>query len=243
MTTPDTTTDLPQCPCCPRQLLRVEAQAGRLVCRPCENRLAAELAEVLQLWQHLPALLAPGTAAEGDTSERAPGPTGSKPPASLDVLSLLGGGVTQPLLAEEDAWRQELRKSGHCPLTPARGNQDDTLTGTVTWLRANLRWACGAYPDVDDLHRTLGRLLGEMRGLVTGDRRRREEMEPGCPMPARGHADDDPDAPPCGGQLTYDPRKAIIRCDTCLRRYGPAHWARLGAAAGLITLPFTITAA
>jgi hypothetical protein len=243
MTTTDTTPAVPVCQCCPRRLLAREVQAGRLVCRPCEKRLDAELAEVAELWEQLPALLAPGTAGGDDGGERAPGPTGSKPPANLAVLSLLGGGVTEPLLAEEDAWRRELRKGGHYPLTPHRGSQDNILRGTVAWLRLNLHWACGAYPDVDDLDRTLRQLLGEMRGLVSGDRRRREDLKPGCPMPARGHADDDPAAPKCGGKLTYDPRKTVIRCDTCRRAYGPTEWDRLGAKADLITLPFTINAA
>jgi hypothetical protein len=247
MTAPDTTGPpaYPVCPCCPRRLLPVEVNRRRLVCRPCETRIDAELAELGELWPRLPGLLAPGAAGtdNGSDAPRAPGPTGSKPPANLAVLSLLGGGVTQPLLAEEDAWRRELRKTGHYPLTPHRGNQDQTLAGTVKWLRLNLYWACHAYPDVDDLDRTLRKLLGEMRGLVSGDRRRREHLTPGCPMPARGHAEDDPTTPKCGGTLTYDPRKTVIRCDTCRRAYGPTDWDRLGAAAGLITLPFTIPAA
>jgi hypothetical protein len=233
------------CQCCPRRLIGVEVRNGRLVCRPCEQRIDAELGEVVDLWAKLPGLLAPGTAAgtDGDDAPRAPGPSGSKPPANLAVLSLLGGGVTEPLLAEEDAWRRELRKTGHYPLTPNRGRQDHVLAGTVRWLRVNLYWACHAYPDVDDLSRTVGRLLGEMHGLVSGDRRRREELKPGCPMPARGHVEDDPATPKCGGKLTYDPRKVVIRCDTCRRRFGLADWDTLGAAAGLITLPFTIPAA
>ncbi|MFE7246064.1 hypothetical protein [Streptomyces sp. NPDC057580] len=62
-------------------------------------------------------------------------------------------------------------------------------------------------------------------------------------MPARGHNEDNPAAPKCGGKLTYDPRKTLIRCDTCRRAYGPTDWAQLGVAAGLITLPLTLTAA
>ncbi|MHB9862018.1 hypothetical protein [Streptomyces sp. YIM S03343] len=242
MTQPDTPPAPPLCQCCPRHLIGIEVKRGRLVCRPCERRLDAELAEVAELWEHLPALLAPGTASGEGAGERTPGPTGSKPSANLAVLSLLGGGVTEPLLAEEDAWRGELRKARHYPLTPHRGGQDQILTGTVKWLRDNLYWACHAYPDVDDLSHTLGRLLGEMRGLVSGDRRRREDLKPACPMPARGHAEDDPTAPTCGGKLTYDPRKTSIRCDTCRRTYGPTDWDTLGAAAGLITLPFALSA-
>ncbi|MFF1284348.1 hypothetical protein ACFVY4_26850 [Streptomyces sp. NPDC058299] len=235
----------PVCQCCPRRLLRSEVGLGRLVCRLCEQRLYTELGEIEILWVQLPGILAPGTAPtdSGGDAPRAPGPSGSRPPTNLAVLSLLGGGVTQPLLAEEDAWRQELRKGGHYPLTPFRGDQDQTLAGTVEWLRMNLLWACHSYPDVDDLHHTLNRVLGDMREAVTGDRRRREELAPGCPMPARGHDDEDQDAPQCGGTLTYDPRKTLIRCGSCRRTYGPTEWDRLGAAAGLITLPFTATAA
>jgi hypothetical protein len=246
MTTPTTPAPtFPTCQCCPRRLIGVEVRNGRLVCRPCERRIEAELREVVELWALLPGLLKPGTAGgdDGGDAPRAPGPSGSKPPANLAVLSLLGGGVTEPLLAEEDAWRRELRKAGHYPLTPGRGRQDHVLAGTVRWLGTNLYWACHAYPDVDDLSRTLGRLLGEMRGLVSGDRRRREELKPGCPMPARGFAEDDPATPKCGGTLTYDPRRSAIRCDTCRRSVPPAEWDVLGAAAGLITLPFTIPAA
>ncbi|MFE4960904.1 hypothetical protein ACFRCW_45125 [Streptomyces sp. NPDC056653] len=245
MTTPDTTPAFPVCQCCPRRLIGVEVQRGRLVCRPCESRIDAELGEVADLWERLPALLAPGTAGGDDAGDapRAPGPSGSKPPANLAVLSLLGGGVTEPLLVEEDAWRRELRTTRHYRLTPGRGGQDNTLRGTVKWLRLNLYWACHAYPDVDDLDRTLRKLLGEMRGLVSGDRRRREDLKPCCPMPARGYNEDDPETPKCGGRLTYDPRRTVIRCDTCRRAYGPADWDLLGAAASLITLPFTVPAA
>jgi len=231
------------CQCCPRPLLHRELRAGRGVCWLCEDRLTDDLTEVETLWRELPALLIPGTGGDTSDAPRTPGPSGSKPPSSLPVLSLLGGGVTDVLLAQEDAWRRELRKTRHCPLTPFRGSQDQTLKGTVAWLRVNLRWACEAYPDVDDLDRALGKLLGEMRGLVTGDRRRREELAPACPMAARGHDEDDPASPTCGGQLTFDPRKAAIRCDTCRRTWGPAEFDVLGAKAGLITLPFTVPAA
>ncbi|MGW9033173.1 hypothetical protein ACWGQ5_56665 [Streptomyces sp. NPDC055722] len=101
----------------------------------------------------------------------------------------------------------------------------------------------GPYPDVDDLDRALRKLWGAMRGLVFGDRRRREDLKPGCPMPARGHNEDNAAAPKCGGTLTYDPCKTLIRCDTWRRVYGPTDWAQLGAAADLITLPLTLTAA
>ncbi|MEE1838129.1 hypothetical protein [Streptomyces sp. SP17KL33] len=248
MTTPttpaDATTDVPVCQCCPRRLLDVEVQFGRLVCRPCERRLDAELVEVATLWTRLPALLRPGASgADNGDAPRPPGPTGSKPPANLAVLSLLGGGVTDLLLVEEDAWRREWSKTGPYPPTPRRGRQDQTLRGTVQWLRDNLYRACHNYPDVDDLDRTLRKLLGEMRGLVSGDRRRREELTASCPMPARGHDEDDSAAPKCGGTLAYDPRKAVIGCGTCHRTVPPAQWGELGAAAGLITLPFTVTAA
>lgn len=244
MTTPDTVPTYVVCQCCPRRLLSTEVQHGRLVCRPCEERLERELDEVAVLWRQLPALLVTGTAGgEASDAPRAPGPTGSKTPCNLAALSLIGGGVTDPLLAEEDAWRRELRKTGPCPLTPHRGGQDATLKGTLAWLRVNLHWACHAYPDVDDLNNTLRALLGEMRGLISGDRRRREELEPGCPMPARGYHEDDPQAPQCGGRLTYDPRKTVIRCDTCRRAFGIADWDLLGARAGLISLPFVMPAA
>ncbi|WP_210551948.1 hypothetical protein [Streptomyces scabiei] len=243
-TTPSIAPAIPVCRCCPRRLLDVEEELGRLVCRPCERRLDSELVEVVTLWTRLPALLRPGTpGADNADAPRPPGPTVSQPPANLAVLSLLGGGVTDVLLVEEDAWRREWRKTGPYPPTPLRGRQDQTLRGCVTWLRTNLYRACHNYPDVDDLDRTLRKLLGEMRGLVSGDRRRREELRPPCPMTARGHDEDDPASPKCGGGLAYDPRKAVIRCDTCHRGFDRTQWGRLGAAAGLITLPFTVVAA
>ncbi|MEU2426986.1 hypothetical protein ABZ619_39240 [Streptomyces sp. NPDC007851] len=243
MTSCDTRPAFPVCRCCPRRLFAIEAKHGRTVCRLCEARIAKDLTEVLTLWQQLHQVVVPGTAPTGGgDAPGSAGPTGSRPPADVAVLDLLAGGVTRRLLAEEDAWRRELRKSRHYPLTPFRGNQTQTVTGCVTWLRNNLLWACHAYPDVDDLHRTLGRLLGEMRGAITGDRRRREALAPGCPMAARGHAEDDESAPRCEGALTFDPRKVVIRCGTCYRTYAVTDWHRLGAAAGLFTVPL-VTAA
>ncbi|MFI5814890.1 hypothetical protein ACIA7S_28525 [Streptomyces sp. NPDC051643] len=233
----------PVCPCCPRRLLAIEIQTERRVCRPCERRLDAELREVVELWDQLPGLLKPSATGGGTDAPRTPGPSGSKAPASLPVLSLLGGGATDKLLAEEDAWRREIQKARpRYPSTPVRGRQDPTLKGTVEWLRESLPWACHHYPDVDDLSSALYKLLVEMRELVTGESQRRKPIEPGCPMPAPGH-DADKAAPKCGGQLTYDPRKKVIRCAGCRRHYGPADWDILGAAAGLITLPFTVAAA
>jgi hypothetical protein len=244
MTCPVTAPAFPVCQCCPRRLHGIEVRHGRTVCRLCEKRIAEALTEVLALWRDLHDVLVPGTRAadSGGDAPHAPGPTGSRPPADLAVLSLLGGGVSQRLLAEEDAWRRELRKARHYPLTPFRGDQTQTVTGCVTWLRNNLLWACHSYPDVDDLSRALGRLLGEMRGVVTGDRRHRETLDAPCPMTARGHTEDDPAAPQCGGTLTFDPRKVAISCDTCRRAYKTADWHRLGAAAGLFTLPLTTAA-
>lgn len=241
MTIPDT--EVRVCQCCPNRL-RPDTEDGRQVCRRCQVRLASELAEVATLWAQLPALVVKGTPA-ADTADmpRGPGPVWSQAPGNLEVLNLLGGGVSGPLLAEEDAWRRELRKTQHFPLTPRRGTQDATVRGCVAWLQSHLYWACVAYPDVDDLDRTLGKLLGAMRGLTSGDQRRREDLEPSCPMPARGHDEDDPTAPACGGTLAYDPRRKVIRCDTCRRAFGAAQFDVLGAAAGLITLPFTAPAA
>jgi hypothetical protein len=44
--------------------------------------------------------------------------------------------------------------------------------------------------------------LCAMRGLVFGDRRRREDLKPGYLMPVRGHNEDNPVAPKYGGKLT-----------------------------------------
>ncbi|MFD0393292.1 hypothetical protein ACFQ3Z_15775 [Streptomyces nogalater] len=138
--------------------------------------------------------------------------------------------MTEPLLAEEDAWRRELRKSGHYPLTPHRGGQDNTLRGTVHWLRLNLHWACGA---PGRRRPRPGATPTSRRDARPGVRRPPPTRGPRTPLSdaARGHAEDDPAAPKCRGQLTYDPRKSVIRCDTCRRAYGPHEWDIVGARA------------
>jgi hypothetical protein len=220
------------CQCCPQPITdRVELDRGRLVCRGCEQRMLSQLREVAQLWPHLATLAEKGTPLLGaDDAPRPTGPSGSQAPGDLAVLSLLAGGVTGPLLVEEDAWRRHLRGRGfRVPLTPWRGDQDQTLRGCLAWLLAHLNWAVHEYEDVDDLDRALRKILGSMRGVVTGDRRRAERLPLPCPLPARGHDEDDPGAPACGGDLVFDPRRAVIRCGGCLRTLRPSQWHRLGA--------------
>jgi hypothetical protein len=229
----------PLCQCCQKELHGRDLDGGRQVCRHCEDRLGEDLAKVGELWEKLPALLEKGApAADGTEGVSTSGPTASQAPGNLAVLSLLAGGVTGPLLVQEDAWRRELRKRGHWPLTPRRGDQDQTLRGVLRFLSGNLHWACHDYDSVDDLDKDLGKLLGEMRGVVSGDRRRSKRLPVPCPLPAPGSEEDDPQAPACGGTLTYySLPKVTVRCDTCRRTLPWKLWHRVGLAAGLITLP------
>lgn len=216
------------CLCCAHALTD---DLGRLVCDRCERHIADGLAEVARLWKKLPGLLEKGTSSAAADEPRVHTSKVDAPlPGNPEVLNLIGGGVTGPLLKHEQAWRWELRTTlyPHLPLTPYRGDESRTLAGTLAFLREQLRWACQSYEGITGLESDLHDLLTQIREAVTGERRKRPTVLPvPCPLTPDG-------TQPCGGELAFDPTTKVISCRTCRGLIGYEHWAAIGLTGGLI---------
>jgi hypothetical protein len=234
-TTAAAAAEAPHCQCCRRELHRAPAQ-DRTVCCSCEDRIAEQLLDVAALWEQLPAYAVRTTVVHEDTGRvTVSAPPGSAAPGDLGALDLMAGGVVNRLIVHEDAWRRELRKTGRWPLTPWRGDQDQTLRGVLAFLTAQLPWACLSYDDVPGLARDLTAVLRDMRAVVTGDRRRTRELAAPCPLvPDDAEPAEDGRLPPCGGVLVFDPQASLIRCRSCGAALGREDWTGLAIDAGVL---------
>lgn len=158
----EATTHTPRCACCRRPLRHTEGYA----CQPCQQRMDDTLAWLPAAYTRLADYLERGSRGEGGPVS---GSRHAPLPAREAVLTLRGPGgdaIVGRLLVHEDAWRAALGWSR----TPWRGSLEQTLPGVVAFLRNNLLWACGAYPDIDDLHRDLRTLRAQIQPILSGDR-------------------------------------------------------------------------
>ncbi|MFE9337728.1 hypothetical protein [Streptomyces sp. NPDC007063] len=95
--------------------------------------------------------------------------TGSKSaplPCSEAILSLRArGGLVTVLESWESAFREEL---GFEP-APFRGNFEQTLAGAVSWLVNTAPWAYSGFAAVDEYHREILQLHGQIKAQVSGE--------------------------------------------------------------------------
>lgn len=218
----------PTCQCCTRALHGTDTTV-RTVCVRCEQRITAQLADVAALWPRLAERRLRPVRGDDGVRVATSGPAGSPAPGDLHTLNLLAGDVVGRLIVHEDAWRHALGWT----LTPWRGNQNQTLAGVLRFLTVNLRWACGAYDDVDSLSRDLSAVLRDMRAAVTGDHRRPTELAVTCPLPVDAGPGGEESV--CGGALLYDPQAARIRCTACHTSLDYTQWADLALDTGALT--------
>ncbi|MFD9276902.1 hypothetical protein ACFWD7_06365 [Streptomyces mirabilis] len=194
-------------------------ELDRLVCRPCEDRTSARIAELPSLFRQL------NTTAALMRGARRPGggSSGSKTPPippRLEVLSLVGpGGVAARLRDIEDSWRAALGWT----IAPWRGSPAQAVPEHVVFLANNLPWACDAYEsvgqDIDDLRR----LHAECTAIVTDERKPGRVQIGACPV--RGEDG------PCAAPLTARADSHRVRCSACGSRWETlGEWRELRAA-------------
>jgi len=197
-------------PNCGRQLW--VAEAGRLACRPCEDRTAKRLAELAPLFRRLSetATLMRGAARGGGTT------SGSKTPPippRLEVLALTAnGGVATRLRDIEDAWRKALGWT----LAPWRGSPAQAVPKHLKFLADNLPWAVDSYDsvgqDIDDIRK----LHAECTAVAANEHRPGRVKIGRCPT--RGD-----DGTPCRADLTATASSHRVHCGHC-----GARWETLG---------------
>ncbi|MEV6547979.1 hypothetical protein AB0M57_04625 [Streptomyces sp. NPDC051597] len=222
----DTDEDLyswPTCTACQKDLWVDEAEAGRLACRPCENRTAKRLTELPALFAELnrTATLMRGARRTGTAT------SGSRTPPippRIEVLALTGpGGIAARLTAIEDSWRQALGWA-----IPVRHDHVRTFAGwrldpardvpeRARFLANNLLWACSSYDsisqDIDDIRR----LHTEATTAISTERRPGPVKVGRCPAPTESGA--------CDTQLTANSGKEHICCGACgTQWFGKEGW-------------------
>ncbi|WP_309049096.1 hypothetical protein [Streptomyces sp.] len=211
--------DWPTCvsPRCGRQLW--VAEAGRLVCRPCEDKTLARITELPALFRRLDstAALMRGARRSGG------GMSGSKTPPippRLEVLALVGpGGVAARLSAIEDAWRAVLGWT----IAPWRGSPAQAVPHLVRFLGDNLLWACSSYEEVGQDIDELRKLHGECAAIVADERRPGRVQIGACP----GRVGD----AYCGQPLTASAASHRVHCGACGGRWETlGEWRELRAA-------------
>jgi len=206
-----------RCVHCPR-LLHFD-ELDRWACRPCEDNALKHITELGTWYGQLRAKLIPAGAV-GDDSGHVTGATRSAPlPVAIGALDLIGpGGVVTKLRTIEDDWRKTLGWT----IATFRGSDTQTLAAVLPFLRNNLPWACGMYPDIAEDLKLIRILHGRVDAVVNG--RKEPQVPVGCCPTVTA------DGVVCGDRLRVSPFAAEIRCTGCGTRWARDQWIGLGAA-------------
>ncbi|WP_097982809.1 hypothetical protein [Streptomyces sp. f150] len=197
-------------PNCGRQLW--VAEAGRYVCRPCEERANKHLAELGPLFRRLneTATLMRGARRPGGAT------SGSRTPPippRLEVLALTAaGGVATRLRDIEDSWRTALGWT----VAPWRGSPLQAVPEHLKFLTNNLPWAVYSYESVGQDIDELRRLHAECTAVAANEHRPGRVSIGRCP----NRYDD---GALCRADLTATASSHRVHCGTC-----GARWETLG---------------
>lgn len=212
-----------RCVHCPR-LLHFD-ELDRWACRVCEDRAQQHIAELRTWYPQLAEKLHPGSSG-GSNTGHVTGATRTAPlPLAIGALDLIApGGVVTKLRTIEDDWRKTLGWT----IAPFRGNDTQTLTAVIPFLRNNIGWACDRYEDVAEDLKLIRILHGRVDAVING--RKEAQVPVGCCPVVTA------DQVPCGEKLKVSPFACEIKCVGCGTRWARDEWLRLGATLrGLIT--------
>ena len=149
------------CTGCPRELR--DHEAGRYLCRPCEDRAAAALNDIPVRYQQLGSLLHRGAS----TGPAVSGSKAAPVPLRLEILDLqLEKG---PVLGTLQAWVRDWETYGHAELCET-GTLQERVAGACRTLRYNLRWAVEQHPAVDEAAYEIGLAHRTLVGITSGEK-------------------------------------------------------------------------
>jgi hypothetical protein len=186
------------------------------VCPGCVARTDDELTELPSLYAALGDAMIRGSVPVGD---RVSGGSRTPPiPVRLEPLSLRAhGGITAMLHSWEDDWRDILGWSAR----PFRGTVEQSLVGSVKFLRVNLPWCADAHPAPGEFMREVREWSASCRMQVYGPGDTR--MIGVCPTVADdGYA--------CGTALWANPYVEKIECRGCRTCWPRTSWIGLASA-------------
>lgn len=190
------------CTRCPRELR--DDEAGRYLCRPCEDAMSRELAAIPGLYQQLNGHLQRG-------SSTGPAVSGSKTaPAPLNesILNLMCAGG--PVLGPLEGWVRVWEDDGHAEVNEA-GTLQDRVTHACRTLRFNLGWAIENHGAIDEAAEEISGIHRALKGITSGERPARR-LHAQCP---------------CGRSLPFTLNTRGETCRSCGAEYGHGEILRL----------------
>jgi hypothetical protein len=204
-------------------------ELDRLVCRPCEDRTAARIAELPNLFRKLDRL---SSLMKGSRPVSV-GSSGSRTapiPPRLDALDLVGpGGVATKLQAIEDAWRLALgrritpRSDGVRLFASWRIHPATAVPEHAAFLGINLRLACESYESIGQDIETIRSLHATCTAVV--------EQKPKTGNVKIGLCPELIDGERCFEQLYATTRSFKTECGNCGAVWeGEDEWRALRAA-------------
>ncbi|MCX5202443.1 hypothetical protein OG897_13420 [Streptomyces sp. NBC_00237] len=195
----------PRCVICPRDLF--DDEAGRYVCRICEQRISRDLTALAGpggLYARLCLRIHPGRSGDGGAVSGTPG---RSMPLNAEVLSLTaGGGIVSTL----ETWVEDWATYG-LGTVGIGGRLQYRLDRAVATLHLNLGRACSAHPALDEFAAEVGQAIRRCEALITGERQPRK-------VPVQC---------PCGGILWVALDTPGEECRGCGTEYGPVDVKRL----------------
>ncbi|WP_199552786.1 hypothetical protein [Streptomyces sp. N35] len=192
------------------------ADVIRYLCRVCESRTQAHLADLPDLYVQLHEMLEPGAPRAGSASRGTRHGAASPAPCNLEVLNLVAPGGRYSVLWSWTAdWRDLLDPDTQQPRNTGRNRCNTPISRAVTFLRDKLSWAVEKHPAVDDFAAEVQRLWQEATA-ITNPRIRLGY----CPA-----THDDGTA--CGAVLRATPGATAVSCDWCNTTWSERHLIRL----------------
>lgn len=203
-----------------------DRQTERSVCPTCELGVLGWLAELAHLVDQLREFLAPVRTSD---SGGARGKPGSRPPLSINILSLLGQNSKTDTPPHGPLADQSGNRSIHSVLANwavdwARTGADQpnlsSITSTIEYLAEHNSWAVNEYGGYLDYCSDLRTLIQSCRSAM--------EAQPSIVFIGRCPVEHD--GTYCSAKLYVIPGVKEITCTRCLNQWPKYEWRSLGAA-------------
>lgn len=190
--------EAPRCVVCRRTIPPWDQP--RYACQGCQQRTAARLAELPDLYAALDPAPGRGAPLVGTCH----GSAGSRAPLNLAVVDLTASASRDAVLPRLVSWVRDWADVGRLEPPAWPLSDAERVAACCHWLRWHLDWAAREHLAVDDFVQEIGDVYGHLHALATGDRGERPVML----------------ACPCGGRVPFRLSGDRFHCRDCGRQYG-----------------------
>lgn len=152
------------CVTCPSALW--DDESGRYICRPCERRIAENLAALAGprgLYARLCLRTHPGKRAAGPMVS---GTRGSSMPPNEEILNLIANGG---IVSDLETWVEDWSTYGLAQPS-AGGRLQHRVDQAIATLRLNLPQAATRHPALDEFAREIAKIRRRCEGIINGEK-------------------------------------------------------------------------